>query len=80
MYKAGGFPNMPENSNFDSVIKVRRLVKQADLHIWNPSNISAKELMNFLKMKCFFFKNINMHPEILDSSKISNKFYMIKTF
>ena len=80
MYKAGGFPNMPENSNFDSVIKVRRLVKQAYLHIWNPSNISAKDLMNFLKMKCFFFKNINMQPEILDSSKISNKFCMIKTF
>ena len=27
MYKAGGFPNMPENSNFNSVVKVRRLVK-----------------------------------------------------
>ena len=26
MYKTGGFPNMPENSNFNSVIKVRRLV------------------------------------------------------
>ena len=36
--------------------------------------------MNFLKMKCFFFKNINMQPEILDSSKTSNKFCMIKTF
>ena len=24
-------------------------------------------------MKCFFFKNVNMQPEILDSIKISNK-------
>ena len=33
MYKAGGFPNMPENSNFNSVIKMKRLVKRAYLHI-----------------------------------------------
>ena len=37
--------------------------------------------MNFSKIKsCFFFKNINVQPEILDSSKILNKFCMIKTF
>ena len=33
MYKADSFPNMPENSDFNSIIKVRRLVKQAHLHI-----------------------------------------------
>ena len=27
VYKVGGFRDMPENSNFDSVNKVRRLVK-----------------------------------------------------
>ena len=69
MYKAGSFPDIPESSNFNSAIKVRRLVKRTYLQIRNPSNIYAKELMNFLKMKCFFFKNINMKPEILDSSK-----------
>ena len=29
MYKTGGFPNMPENSNFNSVIKVRDLVNES---------------------------------------------------
>ena len=80
MYKAGGFPNMSENSNINSAIKVRRLVKRVYLCILNSSNISAKELKIFLKMKWFFFNNINMQPDILDRSKISNKFCMIKTF
>ena len=80
MYKAGGFPNISENSNINSAIKVRRLVKRVYLCILNSSNISAKELKIFLKMKCFFFNNINMQPETLDRSKISNKFCMIKTF
>ena len=71
---------MSENSNINSAIKVRRLVKRVYLCILNSSNISAKELKIFLKMKWFFFNNINMQPDILDRSKISNKFCMIKTF
>ena len=60
MYKPGDFPNMPKNSKFNTVIKVRR----------NLSNVSAKELINFLKMEFFLSKTINMQSEILDRSKI----------
>ena len=48
MYKADSFPNMPENSDFNSIIKVRRLVKQAYLHIWNAS-IYLQRSNEFLK-------------------------------
>ena len=33
MYKAGGFPKISDNSNFNSVIKVRCLVKRVYLYI-----------------------------------------------
>ena len=69
MYKAGGFPNMSESSNFNSAIKVRCLVKRTYFTDSKSFKYICKGVNEFPKNEMLFFKNINMKPEILDSSK-----------
>ena len=56
MYKAGGFPNMSENSNFNSVIKVRRLVKTALLIYLKSFECICKGVKEFPKNEMLFFQ------------------------